>query len=80
MRRGDQKHLFQRRDALARAVESHHAERAHSLADGHLAQLARVGAGNDEFADLVGDGHGFNDGHAAGVTGIFATVAAAAAV
>ncbi len=72
--------LFQGGNAFAGAVEADHAERFHSLVDGDLAHFARAGAGDDEFADLVGDGHGFDDGHAAGVTGIFAAVAAASAV
>jgi len=33
--------------------------------------------GDDELADLVADGHGFDDGHAPGVTGIFATLTTA---
>ena len=56
-----------------------HAEGSHSLVDGELGHFARAGAGDDEFADLVADGHGLDDGHAPGVAGIFAAVAAAAA-
>src|SRR5271154_7626363 len=79
MRRGHYENLFQSRHTFTRAVECDRAQRAHSLTDGDLTEFARVGAGDDELTDLVADGHGFDDGHASGVTGIFATVAAASA-
>src|SRR6185369_2351614 len=80
MRRGDDEHLFHGRDAVAGAVEADHAEGFHALVDGDLAHFARAGAGDDELADLVVDVHGLDDGHAPGVTGIFAAVATAAAI
>ena len=80
MRGSNEKDLFERGNSFARPVKADHAERFHSLIDGDLAHLARAGAGDDEFPDLVADGHGFDDGHASGVTGIFATLAAASAV
>jgi hypothetical protein len=73
------KNLLERGNPVAGAVERHHAQRAHPLIDGELAHFARAGAGDDEFADLVGDGHRLDDGHTAGVAGIFATIAAASA-
>lgn len=79
MRGGHDEDLFQSGNTLACAVKRDRAQRAHSLTDGDLAEFAGVGAGDDELADLIANGHGFDDGHASGVTGIFATLTAASA-
>jgi len=65
---GGDEDLFEGGNTVAGAVEGHHAERSHALIDGELAHLARAGAGNDQFAYLVADGHDFDDGHTAGIT------------
>src|ERR1039457_1644240 len=75
-RRGGDENLFKRGDAIAGAVEGDHAEGSHSLIDGELAHFAGTGAGDDEFADLVADGHDFDYGQATGIAGIFAAVTA----
>src|SRR5213078_1384305 len=75
-----EEHLFQRGEAIPHAVQGRHAKRAHTVADSDFAHLTRVGAGNDELADFVADGHRFDDGHPAGVTGILAPLTAAAAI
>ena len=80
VRRGDDEHLFEGGDAVADAVQGDHAQGAHALADGDLAHLAGVGAGDDQLANFIGDGHGFDDGQSAGITGILATFAAAPAI
>src|ERR1700722_16348027 len=80
VRRSEDEDLLEGGHAVADTVERGHAEGAHALADGDLAHFAGVGAGNDELADFVADGHGFDDGKTAGVTGTLATFAAATAV
>src|SRR5436190_12243337 len=76
---GDDQRLFERGDAFADFFERDHAERFHSQRDGDLADFVRAGPLNDEPADVVGHAHGFNDGQASGVTGIFAPIATATA-
>src|SRR5438034_2717889 len=71
--------LFERGDAFADFFERDHAELFHSQRDGDLADFVRAGPLNDEPADVVGHAHGFNDGQASGVTGIFAPIATATA-
>src|SRR5882724_2269068 len=80
MRRGEQHDLFEGGNALSDTVKGGHAEGAHALADGDLAHLAGVGAGDNELADFVGNGHGLDDGQTSGVTRIFAALAAATAI
>ena len=55
-------------------------KRFHALLDGELADFLRAGALDDQFADFIGHGHGFDDGQAAGVAGILAALAAAPAI
>ena len=57
-----EEHMFQRGEAIAHAVQRRHAKRSHALANGDFAHLARIGAGDDQLADFVADGHGFDDG------------------
>ena len=42
MRRSREQHLFQRRNAVTDTVQSDHAQGAHPLADGNLADISRV--------------------------------------
>src|ERR1700677_2091528 len=79
MLRGGDQNLFQGGDTRTGAVKRDHAERFHALADGNLAHFTRAGTTDDQFANLVGNSHHFNDRHAPGITGIFATLAAAPA-
>src|SRR5512140_2475316 len=64
----EQQNLLEGRNAVTRPVQADHAQSPHTLADRDLAQVARRGAGDDELADFVRDGHGFDDGEAARVT------------
>src|SRR5581483_3733051 len=73
MRGGEDEHLFEGGDAVADAVQGHHAQGAHALADGDLAHLAGIGAGDDELANFIAHGHGLDDGETAGVAGVFAS-------
>src|SRR5262245_49829489 len=59
---GDDEDLFERGNTLADAVQRDHSERAHALADGNLSEFATVRAGDDQLAELIADGHGFDDG------------------
>src|SRR5262249_17742555 len=77
---GKDEDLLERRDALAHAVKGAHGQSAHALANGDFGELACVGASNDQFAKLIGHAHGFDNGEAASITGVFATFAATSAV
>ena len=78
--RSHDQHLFQRRDAIPRAVQGYHAQRPHPLANGNFAHLAGIGAGDDQLTDFIRDRHCFDNGHAAGIPGIFAAIAPAPAI
>src|ERR1035437_6117183 len=80
MGRRQHEHLFQRGHAIAGTVQRRHAQRPHALANGDLAHLASVGAGDDELADLIRYGHGLDNGHAPGIAGVLAAVATPPAV
>lgn len=72
--------LFQGGDPIASAVKGDHTESAHAAGDSDLTDFVGAGALNDEASDLIGDGHGFNDGEASGIACIFAAFTAATAV
>src|SRR6184192_2952499 len=80
MRRGDDQNLLERGNAIANAVERHHAQGPHSLANGHLSHLASIGAGNNQLANFIGDSHRLDNRKTARVAGVLATIAAAATI
>src|SRR5205823_5407873 len=47
---------------------------------GRLAIIEAMTISDDQFADFVGDGHGFDDGESASIAGVFTAIAAAAAI
>ena len=80
VRRGDHQGLFQGGDAFANLVQGDIAQCFHALADGDLADLHRTAAGDDDFADFVGDTHRLDDGGSSRVAGIVAAIATASAM
>src|SRR6266568_4418448 len=75
-----EQNLFEGRDAVSNSVQRHHPERAHALPNGDFGKFACVGAADDEFTDFIGNGHGFDNRHAASIAGILAALAATAAI
>src|SRR5215831_3155413 len=80
MTRSEDEDLLEGGDTFAGSLKCYHAASVHSLADGDFAHLAAVVPGDDEFANFIAHGHGFDDRHTAGIAGVFATFAATAAI
>src|SRR5690348_15560352 len=76
----DHERLLKGGDAFLDFVEGGHAEVAHTLAGGDFSDFHGAAAGDDDLANFVGDGHGFDDGASAGVTGVVTAFASAAAI